>query len=129
MELDDVHGVLRLDDADGPQGQGIYAAPRQGTGFASPRSLYVPDQGTSFDAFGEATDRVVVSRCFDDLCASGPQNGFWKIRLEGSKILDERKLPQLPYGWGGQPVASMGIFVYTDGEDILAVPLNRLDLE
>ena len=30
-----------------------------------------------------------------------------------------------PYVWGAQPVPELGLLVFTDGEEILAVPLER----
>jgi hypothetical protein len=118
-------GDLLLYDAEGPSGAGIYLAPRDGDQFGKPLVPYVPDWGEPFDAY--ATDRpgtLLVTRCFDDACLSGPKNGIWEVRLDDSGIVEERKLPDLPYAWGAQPVDSLGLFVFTDGEDILSVPLS-----
>ena len=62
-----------------------------------------------------------MTRCFDDLCEPGARNGIWAIGPED----EQRKLDGVGYGWGAQPVPALGIFIYTDGEDILALPLSE----
>ena len=78
-----------------------------------------------FDGYtADGRSSLIVTRCFDEACLSGPVNGIWEVSLAGTEVLAEQKLPQVPYAWGAQPVASLGLFVFTDGEDILSIPLG-----
>lgn len=116
-------GDLFLFSAEGAAGAGIYAAARDGDGFAPPRPVFVRDDAP-FDGYTADDGRsLLVTRCFDEACLSGPKNGIWEISLDDPDDPKERKLPNLPYAWGAQPVESLGLFVFTDGEDILAIPL------
>lgn len=40
-----------------------------------------------------------------------------------------KKLTMLPYGWNAWVLASKDQFLYTNGEDIMSVPLNHLNIE
>jgi hypothetical protein len=117
-------GDLYYFDASGTAGAGIYFAPRKGDGFGSAVPIYVPSSGTTFDAYTDGRGSLLASRCVDDVCQSGPENGIWEVLMDDSGVGQMRKLPNLPYAWGVQPVDSLGIFVFTDGEDILAIPLE-----
>lgn len=121
-------GDLLFYSYDGDAGDGIYLAPRAGAGFGPSVPFYTPESGTTFDGFAVDTEgRLLVTRCFDDTCAAGAKNGIWSIEPGGENSAAgarETKVPGLPYVWGVQPVASLGLFVFTDGEDILAIPLS-----
>ncbi len=124
-------GTLVIYDAEGVAGAGVYAAKPQGTGFSKAEPLYVPNAGGSFDGYvTQGMRTLLVSRCFDETCASGPEtyNGIWEVALDEGRVQRARKLPNLPYAWGVQPVEALGLFVFTDGEDILAVPLSAAGL-
>ena len=87
-------------------------------------AVFTPGTGTTFDPFTVDGKKILVTRCFDDSCMSGPKNGIWEINiLDGGKT-KERKLDRIPYSWGAQAVKALGIFIYTDGNDILAIPLR-----
>ncbi len=117
-------GDLFFFDADGAAGSGIYVAARDGDGFTMAEPVFVPSSDAPFDGYTSAgSSTLLVTRCFDEVCLSGPENGIWEVQLDGSGSPKARKLPNLPYAWGVQPVESLGIFVFTDGDDILAVPL------
>ena len=122
------HGDLWFFDADGGSGAGIYRANSAGIGFEPAAPVYTPSGGTTFDAFPYGSASFVVTRCLDDTCGSGSGNGFWVVPNEVGGDEVPRWVPELPYGWGGQAVPSLGLFVFTDGEDILAVPLASVDL-
>ncbi len=118
-------GDLFFYDAEGRDGEGIYVARRREDGFAAAVPIFVPESGTAFDAYvADARGPMLVSRCFDDECRSGPTNGIWEVQLTETGATEARKLPNLPYAWGVQPVEPLGLLVFTDGEDILAVPLS-----
>ncbi|MEM9999078.1 MAG: hypothetical protein AAF809_15350 [Bacteroidota bacterium] len=119
-------GDLVVYQSDGPAGDGIYLAPRSGDGFGSATALYVPDEGTTFDGIVDG-QRLFVTRCLDDVCDPGPSNGVWEVALDAEGEPSGQNVPALPYVWGVQPVEALGLFVYTDGEDILAVPLSVVD--
>ncbi|NNF14481.1 MAG: hypothetical protein HKN72_14730 [Gemmatimonadetes bacterium] len=115
-------GDLYVYDVNGPRGEGIYFAPRRGDGFAPAEPTYIPESGDAFDAWvGRTGGPLLMTRCFDATCASGPTNGVWLIDTASDS---ERKLANVPYAWGVQPVEALGLFVFTDGEDILALPLS-----
>lgn len=117
-------GDLVFFDAEGASGAGIYLAPRNGGGFGPAAPIYVPNTGAPFDGYTTALPgTLLVSRCFDDVCLSGPENGIWEVQLDESGVREARRLPTLPYAWGAQPVESLGLLVFTDGDDILAIPL------
>ena len=119
------NGDLFFFDADGASGAGIYAAPRDGEGFGSALPVYVPTSAAPFDGYtADGLGTLLVTRCFDDACLSGPENGIWEVRLDEAGAGEARKVESLPYAWGAQPVESSGLFVFTDGEDILAIPLE-----
>lgn len=116
------NGDLVYYDSSGQDGSGIYISLRDNTGFGAPLPLFVPQAGIAFDAHLEPDGTtMLVTRCFDDQCASGKEHGLWEIDLERST---ERQIEGLPYVWGGQPVPELGLLVFTDGEDISAVPLR-----
>ena len=117
------NGDLYFFNPDGADGLGIYHATVKGSGFATPRPVFIPDSGEPFDAFvaPDGSD-MIVTMCFDAACRSGEENGFWWVSLPGSG--EASKLPNLPYGWGAQPAPALGLFIYTDGSDILALPLD-----
>ena len=122
-------GDIVFFDSDGPSGAGIYTAPRDGDGFGAPVAVYVPTAGAPFDGYmNDAAGTLLVTRCFDDVCLSGPDNGIWEVRLDHSGVREARKLPNVPYAWGVQPVVSLGLLVFTDGEEIMAIPLEVSDL-
>ncbi len=121
-------GDLVFFDAEGASGAGIYLAPREDEGFGTPGPLFVPASDAPFDGYTTDGGALLVSRCFDDSCLSGSENGIWEVLLGGSSGPEARKLANLPYAWGAQPVAPLGLFVFTDGDDILAVPLARAGL-
>ncbi|MEM8556625.1 MAG: hypothetical protein AAGG50_02170 [Bacteroidota bacterium] len=119
-------GDLVVYRSDGPEGDGIYLAPKSDDGFGPATALYVPDEGTTFDAIVDG-QRLFVTRCFDDVCAPGSSNGVWEVTLDVEGGPSAQKMPALPYVWGVQIVEALGLFVYTDGEDILAVPLSTVE--
>jgi hypothetical protein len=119
------NGDLVYYDAEGDVGAGIYKAPGEGVGFGAAVPVYVPTLGPPFDAYTADLHTLLVTRCFDDVCETGPENGIWQVRLDASADGQTRKLANLPYAWGVQPVESLGLCVFTDGEDILAIPLVR----
>ena len=76
-------------------------------------------------------DLVLVTRCFDDACASEGNNGLWAVPLSPAGVgraSAARHLGRIPYAWGAQVVPSLGVLVLTDGEDILTVPLRASGL-
>lgn len=122
-------GDLLVYKSDGSAGNGIYVARRREEGFDPIAPLYVPDEGTTFDGVVSSVDDVLfVTRCLDDVCAPGDQNGVWAVELGGADGSAARKIAALPYVWGVQPVEALGLLVFTDGEDILAVPLGAAGL-
>jgi hypothetical protein len=117
-------GDLVCFDSKGAEGSGIYIARSLERGFEPFEPLFVPETGIAFDAFLDPDrETMLVTRCFDDLCESGGENGIWEIGASGS---GQRQLSGLPYVWGVQPVPALGLLVFTDGEDIRAVPLRAL---
>jgi hypothetical protein len=119
-------GDLVFFDANGISGAGIYAALREGDGFGDAKPLYAPGMGAPFDGYPtDGLRTLLVTRCFDDACLSGPLNGIWEVQLSDPASPRARKLPGLPYAWGVQPVPSLGIVVFTDGDEILAMPLAQ----
>ncbi len=118
-------GTLYFYDAGGAAGDGIYQASPVGNGFSRATPLYVPKVGTNFDAYTKDGRSLLVTRCFDDACISGPMNGLWQVSFDSTGAITEKKLDRLPYAWGGQPIELLGLFVFTDGNDILAIPLRE----
>ncbi len=123
------NGDLLFFDAEGTSGSGIYIARETGEGFGEPLPVFVTEGDTTFDPFSTDGKKILVSRCFDEVCNSGPRNGIWEITPDGKGGGATRKIPRLPYGWCSQIVEYLVIFVYTDGEDILAVPLGSSGIE
>ncbi len=121
-------GDLVVYDAAGALGEGVYIAPRNSDGFGTARAVFVPDSGTTFDAFASTSTSLLVTRCFDEACESGAQNGIWVVTLSPSGTPELRKLSNVPYAWGVQPVDSLGVLVFTDGDDILAMPLEATEI-
>lgn len=118
-------GDLIFFDAAGSAGPGIYAAPRAGNGFGTATSVFVPSSGEPFDGYAiDLRGSLMVTMCFDSACLSGEKNGVWEIDLQEANPGEARKLVHVPYGWGAQSVPSLGLFLFTDGEDILAIPLT-----
>lgn len=121
--LDD-NGDLFYTDSDGPAGDGIYSIRKQGDGFGGePVAIFNPKEAPPFDAFTADGKLFFMTRCFDDTCASGPPNGVFEVYVNS---LNERIswVRALPYAWGAQPVEPLGLFLFTDGEDVLAIPLE-----
>lgn len=119
-------GDLLVYDAEGTEGPGVYVARKQDSGFGPAEPLYVPAGGTTFDAFlDESSGTLLVSRCLDDTCASEGPNGIWEVRVKKGVAGRAGKIQGLPYAWGVQPVESLGLLVFTDGEDILSAPLSE----
>ncbi|MBT8397725.1 MAG: hypothetical protein HKO65_05810 [Gemmatimonadetes bacterium] len=138
--LSEVHGVvgtypslteagdLFIFDAGGEAGAGIFLARKDGEGFRASEPVFVPEGGTTFDAFAEGlSGMLLVSRCVDDICESNGPNGIWELHLDDGVVMSAGKIQGLPYAWGVQPVEALGIMVFTDGEDILSVPLAVAD--
>ena len=85
-------------DADGASGAGLYAAPPGGDGFGAATPLFVPPTDAPFDGYAaDGLGAVLATRCFDDLCAPGPENGIWGVSLDTTGVPKARKLPNLPY--------------------------------
>ncbi|MEM6285620.1 MAG: hypothetical protein AAF845_00545, partial [Bacteroidota bacterium] len=103
----------------GAAGDGVYRARQIGEGFGPLEPLYVPASGTTFDAVA-AGDGLLVTRCADETCAAGPANGVFAVDPPSGET---RLLDALGYVWGVQPVAALGLLVFTDGDDIRAIPL------
>ncbi len=119
-------GNLLFYDAEGPDGAGIYSAESAGIGFEPAEPVYIPDEAAPFDVFSTDGRRLLVTRCFDDDCSSDERNGVWSVvRLPNGQV-EEELVAGLPYAWGAQIVEELGLFIYTDGEDILAVPLEAV---
>lgn len=112
-------GDLLFFHEDGEEGSGVYRARRDGDGFLPAEAGYLPVRGVAFDPF-PLDGAMIVTRCVDDVCAPGLQNGVWVIPDDPSA--GPRKLDALPYVWGVQPVPQLGVTVFTDGEEILALP-------
>ncbi|MEM9665589.1 MAG: hypothetical protein AAF970_11685 [Bacteroidota bacterium] len=125
-------GDLLLYQFAGTEGAGIYRAPREGDGFGPAEALYLLPQGTAFDAFAATTpSSLLVTRCVDDTCTPGPENGVFVVDPDPAAPLVPRavrRLDRLPYVWGLQPVPTLSLLVFTDGEDILMVPLAESGL-
>ncbi|MEM6783922.1 MAG: hypothetical protein AAF624_09345 [Bacteroidota bacterium] len=122
-------GDLLVYKSDGSAGNGIYVARGRGEGFGPIAPLYVPDEGTTFDGVASSLDGpLFVTRCLDDVCEPGDRNGVWAVELGGAEGPTSRKIGAVPYVWGVQPVEALGLLVFTDGEDILAVPLAEAGL-
>ncbi|NNE68398.1 MAG: hypothetical protein HKN33_17665 [Pyrinomonadaceae bacterium] len=124
----DLNGNLYFFDASGSKGQGIYKSLAMGEGFGKPEPVFLSENATTFDPYTEKGKSILVTRCFDDTCKSGMTNGIWEISFDSNGKTLERKLKNIPYAWGGQPVKELGLFVYTDGNDILAIPLREAGL-
>ena len=77
-------------------------------GFGSAVAVSVPETAPPFDAFTRDGKTLLATRCFDDVCESGAQNGIWEIEPAGR--VEARKLESLPYGWGAQPVPALGLY-------------------
>lgn len=109
-------GRLFYYDSEGPDGGGIHVLTEDG-----PEPWLVSRAATIFDAFPlEGGDRLLVTRCGDETCDAADGNGIRIVSRDGS----EDVLPRLPYAWGSQVVEALGILVFTNGEDILAAPLD-----
>ncbi|MEL6444145.1 MAG: hypothetical protein AAF089_07495 [Bacteroidota bacterium] len=122
-------GDLLVYKSDGSAGNGIYVARRRGEGLGPNAPLYVPDEGTTFDGVVSSVDEaLLVTRCLDDVCDPGDLNGVWAVELGVPEGPTARKIAALPYVWGVQPVEALRLLVFTDGEDILAVPLEAAGL-
>ena len=65
--------------------------------------------------------RVVITD-FDQSQVEGVE--IWRVDPAGDGSASAFKLPHLPYAWGVQVVDALGLMVFTDGEDILALPLT-----
>ena len=50
----------------------------------------------------------------------------WQYKAKKPGAPAATRMPGVPYVWGMQPVESLGLLVFTDGEDILAVPLSAM---
>lgn len=124
----DSNGNLYFFDSDGSRGPGIYKSVGLREGFAKPEPVFLSENATTFDPYTENGSSILVTRCFDDTCESGMTNGIWEISFDSKGKKFERKLTAIPYAWGGQPIKSLGLFVYTDGNDILAIPLREAGL-
>ncbi|NNF28708.1 MAG: hypothetical protein HKN73_15900 [Gemmatimonadetes bacterium] len=114
-------GALLFFEHEGDRGAGVYRSRPVGEGFLRPDAVFVPSTGTAFDPF-PVGGSVILTWCVDDPCETGTQNGIWEIPEEGAD--SPKKLDTLPYAWGFQPVPSLGIAIFTDGEEILALPLS-----
>ncbi|MEM6645291.1 MAG: hypothetical protein AAF730_03470 [Bacteroidota bacterium] len=119
------NGDLLLYTSEGAAGAGLYRARAEGDGFDPPAPLFIPPQGTAFDAFSADGDHIVYTHCFDDNCAPGPQNGVWVVQGEGAAQATH-KIDGLPYVWGVQVVPALDLLVFTDGDDILSLPLDHV---
>ncbi|MBO6576876.1 MAG: PD40 domain-containing protein [Rhodothermales bacterium] len=106
-----------------PEIRGITRAPADGTGWAPPQPLFVPESGEAFDAVPLGDGRLLLTWCGDERCGVAAGNGL-QILEDGSL----RQIRGVPYAWGAQPVPALGILVFTDGDDILALPLPDTDL-
>ena len=116
-------GDLLFYDADGPAGQGVYRARAGGGAWGPPEPVFVHEDGTTFDPV-QVDGGLIVSRCADDVCGPSRENGLFLVGVGEGSTRKATKLKNLPYAWGAQPVEALGLFVFTDGEDILAVPLE-----
>ena len=99
---------------------------RRGSGIRLAARGFTPATGGPFDPYTEDGRRLLVTQCFDDACETGPRNGLWNVELTEGEAPRTRKLDGLPYAWGAQPVEALGVFLFTDGEDLLSVPLAGL---
>lgn len=121
------NGDLLFYDAGGDSGAGTYLATNTDEGYEPPRPYYVPESGPAFDAFLRTDGTLLVTRCFDQTCESGSQNGIWRIRRDAGDTDSAEKLAGMPYGWGAQTVPSLGLLVFTNGDDILMLPFAESD--
>ena len=119
------NGDILVYDWAGKDGEGIYRLMRMGCSLSnSSELLYKPEKGTAFDAFIYSDTNMLITKCFDDNCACWQKHGIWDVELASGK---EVHLEYLPYVWGAQLVPALGLLIFTDGEDILAVPDYLLD--
>ncbi len=70
---------------------------------------------------------MFVTRCSDDVCNSSDLNGIFRIEVNQDGKGESRRVRVLPYAWGVQPVDALNLFIFTDGEDILAIPLQAVE--
>lgn len=117
-------GDLLFYNSEGVSGAGIYLAEARAGGFAPPRVLFAPPEGPPFDPYAVNAGSLLVTRCFDDSCESSARNGVWEVDLRTAGTPIARKLNNVPYAWGTEVSAALGLFIFTDGEDILALPLR-----
>ncbi|MEM1096713.1 MAG: hypothetical protein AAGJ10_19105 [Bacteroidota bacterium] len=118
-------GDLLLYNSAGPSGAGLYRTRETADGFAPLTPLLIPPQGTAFDACSATSERIIYTHCFDDMCAPDAQNGVWLLGIDDA-MQTPQKIGGLPYVWGVQVVPAWDLVVFTDGNDILSVPLNSV---
>jgi hypothetical protein len=115
-------GNLIFYDADGADGEGLYQATVMGADEVSISPVFVPEKGVAFDAIQDASGKILFTYCQTDSCARADGNGVFVL---GSQFAEPQIIPSLDYVWGVQPVSNLGILVFTDGDDILSVPLQK----
>ncbi len=120
-------GDLLYFDASGLEGSGVYIAPARSGGFAAPRPYFIPERGVAFDACAvPGGGTVLVTRCVDDICEPGAENGVWTLQDDDGVSMLAQRVSALPYVWGVEVVTPLGLVVFTDGDDILALPLGDI---
>jgi len=120
-----MNGDLLVYNSAGASGEGLYRTHETADGFGPLTPLFIPPQGTAFDAFSSDGEHILYTHCFDDTCASGAQNGVWLLDIDDA-MQTPQKIDGLPYVWGVQVVPTLDLVVFTDGDDILSLPLDKV---
>ncbi|MEM1379958.1 MAG: hypothetical protein AAGH41_04950 [Pseudomonadota bacterium] len=116
-------GDLIFYDPTGKDGGGLYRAKQTTRGFLKPEPLFIPSVGVAFDGFLDEQGVLFFTWCKTDSCARKEGNGVYRLDPGATKPV---LLPAIDYVWGIQPLEALGLVLMTDGDDILATPLDTL---
>lgn len=87
--------------------------------------------GTEFSPYVDKASRFIIFTRYVE--GDESQQGFFAsynlTNSDAPKWSNPKKLSMLPYGWNAYIINSESQFLFSDGEDILSVPLEKLKLK